>query len=283
MAVTSPSVALLGGGYTLTRLAEKLTPGTFVMTSRSDERCAVWRQRGWLAAKLDLSRETEVEAFFSQYPALSVVIDSVPPLRESKDPASGVKLVARAVKQSPITQVIYLSTTGVFGVRDGSLVNEATPPAPWNPQGEARLQSELAYRMSGKRVCAMRLPAIYGFDRGVLHSVRNGTYRLIGSGENWTNRIHVADLVMTLEHALGCLHLPDILCVSDDMPARARDVVSFICEHDGLPIPPSLSEEEALRMGAYTMLSNQRVVNDKVKATLGIQLQYPSYREGLYG
>jgi len=112
--------------------------------------------------------------------------------------------------------------------------------------------------------------------------VRNGSYRLIDTGENWTNRIHVVDLVTTLERAIRFSGLPDVLCVSDDMPAQAREVASFICQREGLPMPPSLSEEEALRMGAYTMLSNQRVVNDLLKNTLGIQLRYPSYREGMY-
>jgi hypothetical protein len=79
------------------------------------------------------------------------------------------------------------------------------------------------------------------------------------------------------------LALPEVLCVSDDLPAQARDVVSFICERDGLPTPPSISEEEALRSGAYTMLSNQRIINRRLKELLALKLRYPSFREGLYG
>jgi nucleoside-diphosphate-sugar epimerase len=281
--IEKPSCALIGGGYTLMLLASRLKPGSFIITSRSRERCEAWRERGWIAAQVDVSSRDSVERLFLDFPGLSAVIDSVPPLREGSDPALGARNIALASSAAHIARIIYLSTTGVFGVRDGSIVDEDTPAAPWNPQGLARLQSEDAYRHAKVPMCALRLPAIYGPDRGILHSVRNGSYRLIASGENWTNRIHVADLATALERALVALALPEVLCVSDDLPAQARDVVSFICERDGLPTPPSISEEEALRSGAYTMLSNQRIINRRLKELLALKLRYPSFREGLYG
>ena len=128
---------------------------------------------------------------------------------------------------------------------------------------------------------ALRLPAIYGPDRGLLWSLRAGSYRLIGTGENWTNRIHVEDLVEVIKRCLQSKDLPPVLNVTDDHPARAKDVVDYLCSRDSLPYPQSISEEEALKGGAYTMLSNQRVRNDLMKRVLGIQLRYPSYREGM--
>jgi len=281
--IETPSCALIGGGHTLMLLASRLKPGSFVITSRSAERCEAWRERGWSAAQVDVASSDSVARLFREFPGISRIIDSVPPLREGEDPARGARNIALAAVAAGVSQVIYLSTTGVFGVRDGSHVDETTPAAPWNPQGRSRLLSEEAYCSAKVPTCAFRLPAIYGPDRGILHSVRNGSYRLIGAGENWTNRIHVADLVTALEAALAAASLPPVLCVSDDMPAQARDVVSFICEHDGLPTPPSISEEEALRSGAYTMLSNQRISNRRLKEAFNIALRYPSFREGLYG
>ncbi len=278
MAVTT---ALIGGGYTLQRLAARLPAGSFVITSRSAETCSSWRARGWEAWQLDLADQQGVSEFFRRYPALSVLVDSVPPVRSGADPASGAKKVAAALAGSGVRQVIYLSTTGVFGVRDGSLVDESTPPAPWNPQGEARLRCEEAYRASGVPVCALRLPAIYGPDRGLLHSIRSGSYRLGGQGESWTNRIHVDDLVSVLERAVVATSLPPVLCVSDDCPAQARTVAEFLCAREGLPMPASVSAEEAARLGAFTMLSNQRVQNGLMKKLLGVTLRYPSFREGM--
>ena len=278
MAIT---IALVGGGYTLQRLAARLKPGSFVITSRSATTVAGWRARGWEASELDVADAKSVSRFFQGYSSLAVVVDSVPPIRSGGDPALGAKHIAAALKGTSVRQVIYLSTTGVFGVRDGSVVDESTPPAPWNSQGEARLRCEEAYRASGVATCALRLPAIYGADRGLLHSLRSGSYQLIGSGESWTNRIHVEDLVTVLERAIEQKSLPPVLCVSDDLPVRAREAVEFLCAREGLPLPASVSEQEALNSGAYTMLSNQRVKNDLMKQLLGITLQFPTFRQGM--
>lgn len=278
MAIT---IVLVGGGYTLQRLAARLKPGSFVITSRSAATVAGWRARGWEASELDVADAKSVSSFFQGYSSLAVVVDSVPPIRSGGDPALGAKHIAAALKGTSVRQVIYLSTTGVFGVRDGSVVDESTPPAPWNSQGEARLRCEEAYRASGVATCALRLPAIYGADRGLLHSLRNGSYRLIGSGESWTNRIHVEDLVTVLERAIEQTSLPPVLCVCDDCPARAREVVEFLCKREGLSTPASITEQEAAASGAYTMLSNQRVQNGLMKQLLGVSLRYPSFREGM--
>lgn len=283
-----PTILLLGGGYTLQRVAALLPKGSFVITSRELSRCQEWRALGWCAESASLEDSESVERVFHKYPSIEVVVDSVPPLR-SGDATRGSQAVVHGMVQSSVRRVIYLSTTGVFGVRDGSQVDEATPPAPWNPQGAARLACEEVYRAGaqqrpGVRSVALRLPAIYGADRGVAFSIREGTYRLIDQGEQWTNRIHVDDLARVI---VACIEyrgdLPSVLCVSDDSPTRARDVATYICEREGLSLPASISSQEALARGAYTMLSNQRISNARMKATLNITLKYPSFREGIYG
>ena len=278
----APHIALIGGGYTLQRVAERLNPGTFVITSRDDETCAAWRSRGWLAYQLSIEDVEGVKRLIAKYPSLREFVDSVPPLRGVSDPAIGARALATVVGKIVDARVIYLSTTGVFGVRDGSVVNEDTPPAPWNSQGEARWLSEEAYQESGVSLTALRLPAIYGPDRGVLFSLRAGTYRIVDSGDNWTNRIHVDDLALIIERVLARRPLPRVLCVSDDQPTRARDVAEFVCAREGLPVPNSISSAEVLKAGAYTMLSNQRIDNSLMKRVLGISLRYPSFREAFY-
>jgi nucleoside-diphosphate-sugar epimerase len=279
----TPHILLLGGGYTLQRLAARLAPASFVITSRNSDQCEAWRARGWIAHQATVEEKASLESIFATYPAIDVVVDSVPPLRSATDPAAGVKNVVTALKEAPqVKRILYLSTTGVFGIRDGSIVTEETPPQPWNSQGEARLLSELAYRESGREVVAFRLPAIYGPDRGVHISIRNGTYRMVGDGSMWSNRIHVDDLVTAIEKAISAPALPPVLCVTDDQPTQARDVAKYLCEREGLPQPGSVSEEEVLRSGGYTMLSNQRVMNSLMKKVLGIQLRYPTYKEGFF-
>lgn len=276
-----PHIVLLGGGYTLQKVAELLEPGSFVITSRDQETCRMWEERGWRACRVSLEHPATITALFDQYRSLSCVVDSVPPLRVG-DPAQGVKHLCDVVRGRGVTKVIYLSTTGVFGVRDGSFVNEETPAKPWNAQGEARWLSEQAYRASGIPFTALRLPAIYGPDRGLVHSIREGSYRLVEGGSYWTNRIHVDDLARCIERAISTEALPNVLCISDDAPTRAREVAEFVCAKEGVPLPQSVSAEAVLARGGYTMLSNQRVQNATMKRLLGVALKYPSFREGFY-
>lgn len=283
MAVNSaPHIALIGGGYTLQRVAELLKPGEFVITSRNVATCEEWRARGWYAHQLIIEDLGSIRGLFTAFPTIQRIVDSVPPLRVSTDPAAGVRNIVSEIKNRQISRVVYLSTTGVFGVRDGSIVNEDTAPAPWNAQGESRWLSEQAYAESGIPFTALRLPAIYGFDRGIVFSIRQSSYRLVGNGSFWTNRIHVEDLARIIEATLRKDSLPRVLCVSDDEPAQAKDVAAFVCTREGLPLPGYVSEEEVLKGGGYTMLSNQRIQNSLMKRVLGITLTYPTYRDGLY-
>ena len=280
--VGEPHVLLLGGGYTLQRVAELLPRDSFVITSRSAETCGEWRRRGWNAQQVDLENRESIITLFATYRSIRTIVDSVPPVRGGGDPATGVRNLVSVSKDKQIKRIIYLSTTGVFEIRDGSVVTEETPPAPWNPQGQARLTSENAYRESGIPFTALRLPAIYGFDRGLVFSIRNGTYRIVGDGSSWSNRIHVEDLARVIVAALGVAALPPVLCVSDDEPSQAIDVARYVCEREGLPLPGYVSADEVLKSGGFTMLSNQRVQNDLMKKVLGVNLLYPSYREGFY-
>jgi nucleoside-diphosphate-sugar epimerase len=277
-----PTVALLGGGYTLQRVASGLPANRFVITSRNSDVCERWRVSGWNAHQVSVEEPETLRSLWAQYPNISLVVDSVPPLRGGGDPTRGIFNICESFKNTRVSRVLYLSTTGVFGVRDGSVVNETTPANPWNAQGEARFRSEEVYRQCSVQTCALRLPAIYGPDRGLHISIRNGSYRMVGAGDAWTNRIHVEDLSRIILRAIEVPEVPEVLCVSDDCPALARDVVEYTCQRLGVPIPQSVSEEEVLRQGAYTMLSNQRIQNALLKRVLNIQLLYPSYREGFF-
>jgi nucleoside-diphosphate-sugar epimerase len=292
----NPTILLLGGGYTLERVAQLLPANTFVITSRSRERCDIWRTKGWLSHPVSLEDGAELINLFKTYPSIKVLVDGVPPLHqlntdERSNPAeSGVRNVIKALTHSSIERIIYLSTTGVFGTRDGSWVDEVSPPNPWNPLAAARLACEQLYRSAARDLTelfkrevlsiSLRLPAIYGPDRGVLHSLKAGNYSLVGDGSQWTNRIHVEDLSLIIQRLIDYRgQLPPVLCINDDNPTQACQVISYLCERFQLRWPPSISPDEVARRGAFTMLSNQRVSNQRMKDLLGITLRYPSFKD----
>ena len=51
----------------------------------------------------------------------------------------------------------------------------------------------------------------------------------------------------------------------------------WICEHHGVPFPPSVPLEEVHE----TLRSDRRVDGARARERLGVTLRYPSYRDGM--
>jgi nucleoside-diphosphate-sugar epimerase len=273
-----PTILLAGCGYTLQAVAKRLTPGSFVATSRSPETVQKLQARGFHSVVLELGDVSTISAAFRQFPQIRKIVDGIPPARQS-EPDRYVDNLLNALENVPVEAIIYLSTTGVFGERGGAWVDETSTPKPWHPQGQARLRCEERYRSSRIPSCSLRIPAIYGPGRGLESALRSGAYRLIDDGGSWTNRIHVedlADVILTLLLEQPD-RIPSLLCVNDDAPTRQIEIVRETCARLSLPLPNSITSRQAEERGNFTMLSNQRVANTRMKALLGRGLRYPSF------
>ena len=271
------SILLLGGGYTLSRLAARLDPQSFVITATSEEKVAEFSAQGFNAALVNIESPESFTRLLSEHPKIQTLVDSVPP---KENTAAAVTALGQIVQQSGISKIIYLSTSGVFGVTDGSWVDEETPANPQHEAAKRRLAVELAYREMQKSFTALRIPAIYGPGRGIGLALKAGTYQLIDGGKDYSNRIHVEDLASIIEKSLTAINLPPIFAVSDDLPAQSEEVVNYYCEKFKLKYPTSISREEVERSGHHTRLSNQRIRNALLKSTLHLELRYPTYLEG---
>ena len=149
------------------------------------------------------------------------------------------------------------------------------------------MQAERAWRAfgkdTGKRVEVFRLAGIYGPGRSVIDTLRAGTARRIVKPGQVFNRIHVDDVARVLAAAIDKDTGHNIYNVSDDEPAPPQDVVAYAAELLGLPVPPEIAYEEAglKGMAASFWAESKRVGNARIKADLGVELMYPTYREGL--
>jgi nucleoside-diphosphate-sugar epimerase len=181
----------------------------------------------------------------------------------------------------------YLSTVGVYGDHKGAWVDEETPTRPASERSLRRLQAEqswLGFRSeTGRRVEIFRLSGIYGPGRSVIDNLKAGTARRIVKPDQVFNRIHVDDIARVLAAAIDKDTGHRIYNVSDDEPAPPEDVVAYAAELLGLPLPPVLAFEAAgLRgMAASFWAESKRVRNTRIREDLGVELLYPTYREGL--
>jgi len=209
--------------------------------------------------------------------------------------AAGDPVLARYAEQiaasSELAWIGYLSTTGVYGNRDGAWVDEDTPPAPQSERAERRVQAEAAWRAfaASKAVDIFRLAGIYGPGRSMFDDLRAGTARRVVKPGHSFGRIHRDDIAAGVLAAMRQTPAPGtrIFNFSDDVPAASADVVVEAARLLGVTPPPPIEYAQAAPKMSPMALSfwaeNRLVASAKTKAILGIAWQYPSYREGLRG
>jgi nucleoside-diphosphate-sugar epimerase len=185
----------------------------------------------------------------------------------------------------------YLSTTGVYGNRDGGWVDEETAPAPQSERARRRVEAETAWR-DFEAQCAVdifRLAGIYGPGRSMFDDLRDGTARRVVKPGHLFGRIHRDDIALGVVAAMKSAGISGarIFNFSDDEPAASADVVVEAARLLGVEPPVAVPYEEAAAkmsaMGLSFWAENRKVANAKTKAMLGIAWKYPSYRGGLVG
>lgn len=280
---------IVGCGFTGTRLARRLLErGATVWATRRSEGAA--RDVNDALGDPDrlhmqvLDLEEPPDAGHPDWlPRGAIAVHSAPPARSG--PSAEKAWIARCAGAG-ITRVIYISATSMYPPGDGRWITEDTRPAPASDRGRARLAAETAVldaaSAAGIPAATLRAAGIYGPGRGVHARLHAGTYRIIGPGDTFVNRIHVDDLgTITLAAAL-IPELPGaIYNVADDRPEPSRVLGDAVAEILGVPSPPSVPSSEVKPWIAAMLGANRRVSNARVKRELGIELAYPTWREGL--
>ena len=182
-----------------------------------------------------------------------------------------------------------LSTTGVYGDRQGGWVDEDTPPAPTGPRGRRRWQAEQAWAAAypAARVDLFRVAGIYGPGRSVLDDVRAGQARRVDKAGHAFGRIHRDDITGAVLAAMQQVRAPGVrvLNLNDDLPASNADVTAEAARLLGAPEPPLVAFEDAMAamspMGRSFWAENRKVASRKTQERLGRRWRYPTYREGL--
>lgn len=186
-----------------------------------------------------------------------------------------------------LSWVGYLSTTGVYGDRDGGWVDETSDLAPTGERGRRRVVAESLWldlwHRHGVPVHIFRLAGIYGPGRSAFDSLRSGRAQRIDKPGQVFSRIHVEDIAAVLAASMARPNPGAIYNVCDDDPAAPADVIDYAARLLGMAPPPLIPFDQArlsdMARSFYT--DNKRVRNERIKGELGVAFAYPSYREGL--
>ena len=180
----------------------------------------------------------------------------------------------------------YYSTIGVYGDFGGAWIDETAPLVPRNARSDRRVLAEQVWRdyaaERGIPLTILRLAGIYGPGRSTFDKLADGTSRRIIKPGQVFNRIHVADIgritaLAAVERLDGTYNL------ADDEPAPPQEVIAHAAAMLGVTPPPELpfATAELTPMQRSFYADNKRVSNAAIKSALGIDLLFPTYRDGL--
>ena len=280
-----PHLFCFGMGFSANALARNLSRQGWQITGTSTRESGVRTiaSAGWHGLLFDGSvASPDVAAALQE--ATHAIVSAPPAAAGDSVLACHRGDLARAAK---LRWIGYLSTIGVYGDHGGAWIDETTPISPVSGRSRRRAAAESGWLQfgaeSGKRVQVFRLAGIYGPGRSAIDNLRDGSAKRIVKPGQVFNRIHVDDIANVLEAAIGTNGEHAIYNVADDEPAPPQDVVEYAARLMGVAVPPAIAFETARlsEMAQSFYAENKRASNARVKADLGVTLNYPTYREGL--
>lgn len=181
-----------------------------------------------------------------------------------------------AYQGRPQPQVIFVSSTSVYGQNRGEWIDDQTTAVAASDTAEQILAAEQVLSRSLSST-AVRCSGIYGPRRyRLLEGVHRGDE---WSVNQWTNRIHRDDVVSALcvvgEAALAGKALPKHVIASDGQPTSMWEVKLWLAAR--LQVPPPLPDN--IKLTDYLPSRGKRIVPAALY-DLGWQPSYPSYVAG---
>jgi nucleoside-diphosphate-sugar epimerase len=278
----TPHLFCFGLGYSALALARTLVAEGWRVTGTCREASHAAEARALGLEIVIFDRDHPIPDLERHLSRATHLLSSVPP-DEQGDPVLDVhgRAIARAAPH--LHWIGYLSTTGVYGDRQGDWVDETSALTPTGERGRRRLEAETAWLALPLAAHLFRLAGIYGPGRSALDTVRSGKARRIVKTGQVFSRIHVADIAQVLRASIARPNPGAAYNVCDDDAADPAEVITYACQLLNVAPPPAVPFAEATlsTMARSFYEDNKRVKNDRIKRELGVALRYPNYRAGL--
>jgi nucleoside-diphosphate-sugar epimerase len=271
---TPPFLLIFGLGYSAAAVAELARAHGFTVVGTRRER----------------THPPSIIGFSEAGPALQQATHLLSSVPIGADGDAVITRYGAAIGTAPnLRWVGYLSTTGVYGNRDGGWVDETTPTAPESERGRRRVASEADWAEFASRVPVdiFRLAGIYGPGRSVFDDLRAGRARRVIKPGHAFGRIHRDDISAAVLAAMLQKRAPSVryLNLTDNQPAESADVIAEAAGLLGIEPPPPIPFAQAIEgmspMARSFWDDNRRVSSQITQQALGLTWRYPTYREGL--
>lgn len=295
-----PPLVLIGYGDIARRIACRFPDAAVYALSRQVQPPPVGHRGEWVALTQDLDHLTQplalppgaVWVYLAPPPSIGAVDSRVANLIQFANDTCAEPTGATAGTSCLPCQVIYASTTAIYGDQGGRWVDEGTPPQPQHDRGRRRLDAEqrwqswcLAQRIP---LTLLRIPGIYACDRLPLERIRAGRAIVRPEEAPWSNRIHaedLADVVRLVIERASTRPVSGTFNIADGHPQPMSAVYLQIAEHFGLPLPEYHSLAEVLRqstpMAREFLSESKRIDARAIRAALDWQPRYPDFPSAL--
>lgn len=286
-AYSSNSILILGCGYLGKRVARRMLAlgWTVHALTRSPQRAAALERIGIQASIGDWTRA----ATLASLPQCERTLVAVGWDRRGDSQASRYDVYVRGLSNAlprlrPDTNLVYVSTTGVYHQSDGQWVDESSPCRPTIGSGgwaHQLAEQQLQRPRVTAEITILRLAGLYGPDR-VPHqfSIRRGE-PIPTPTAGYLNLIHVDDAADAVIQAWNTASPQRrIYAVSDGSPVRRVEYLCQIARLLGKPLV-QCDHEQAPATARGRTLSNKRIWTRRFRRDLCPKLIYPSFREGL--
>ena len=174
----------------------------------------------------------------------------------------------------------YLSSTSVYGNHDGNWVDENTITKPQTTMGKKRLAAEKNL-LKLKKLRIFRLSGIYSKTNNVFNRINNNQINIIKGKNNYFSRIYIDDIIETLLKSFYNSKDNQIYNVCDDLPATYVDVIKYACKllNKNYNFPEIEFDQIQNKFLSEFYKDNKRVSNKKIKKSLGVNLNFPTYKQ----
>ena len=248
----------------------------FAVTSQP-ARCAELRAAGAIPIVADLDRPHSLKRLAG---LAGRVVHLAPPQQQGALDLRTRNLTAILPEGA---QVVYISTSGVYGDRGGRSTPETTPVAPKNARAGRRVDAEQVLRAwalaARGRVSILRAPGIYAADRLPLERLHKGTPALAPQDDVYTNHIHADDLAYLAALALFRGLPGRVYNASDDSRLKMGDYFDLVADAFGLARPPRLAREALEQQVSPMLLSfmseSRQLENGRLRRELRARLRHP--------
>ncbi len=213
-----------------------------------------------------------------------VVLHFAPPAPQSPTDTRTRHLLTALSADTLPKQLIYISTSGVYGDCGGNYVSETTPLNPQSNRAKLRVNAEKQIRAwakcNGVRASILRVPGIYAQDRLPLERLRSGSPAITAIEDGYSNHIHADDLARIVVATLRYGNASRVYHTVDEDEMKMGGYFDAVADAFDLPRPPRLSREEVRQKVSPMMWSfmneSRRMTDTRMKRELKVRLLYPT-------